>query len=52
MTYKNVAIIGAGPAGLSAAHKLTTEGVRPVVFERAPVIGGIARTEMFRGYYF
>jgi len=52
MINKHVAIIGAGPAGLSAAHKLVMEGARPVVFEKASVIGGIARTEIFRGYYF
>ena len=36
-----VAIIGAGPAGLSAAHDLALLGFRPVVFETEPVAAGM-----------
>ncbi|MBM3801971.1 MAG: 4Fe-4S ferredoxin [Acidimicrobiia bacterium] len=36
-----VAIIGAGPAGLSAAHDLALLGFRPVVFEVEPVPAGM-----------
>ncbi len=36
-----VAIIGAGPAGLSAAHDLALLGFRPVVFETEPVPAGM-----------
>lgn len=36
-----VAIIGAGPAGLSAAHDLALLGFRPVVFESEPVATGM-----------
>jgi NADPH-dependent glutamate synthase beta subunit-like oxidoreductase len=36
-----VAIIGAGPAGLSAAHDLALLGFRPVVFESEPVPAGM-----------
>lgn len=39
-----VAIIGAGPAGLSAALDLAKKGYRPTVFERAPIGGGIPAT--------
>ncbi len=38
---KKVAIIGSGPAGLSAATFLLRGGVKPVVFEAAPRAGGL-----------
>ena len=38
---QRVAIIGAGPAGLSAAHDLALLGFRPVVFETEPVAAGM-----------
>jgi len=38
---ERVAIIGAGPAGLSAAHDLALLGCRPVVFETEPVAAGM-----------
>ncbi|MCB8888946.1 FAD-dependent oxidoreductase [Vreelandella malpeensis] len=40
-TDKKVAIIGAGPAGLGAADILARNGVKPVVFDRHPEIGGL-----------
>ena len=40
-TGKKVAIIGAGPAGLGCADILTRAGVKPVVFDRYPEIGGL-----------
>lgn len=40
-TGQSVAIIGAGPAGLSAAHDLALLGFRPVVFETEPVPAGM-----------
>ena len=36
-----VAIIGAGPAGLSAAYFLARRGYKPVIFEDLPVPGGM-----------
>jgi NADPH-dependent glutamate synthase beta subunit-like oxidoreductase len=36
-----VAIVGAGPAGLSAAHDLALLGFKPVVFEAEPVPAGM-----------
>jgi NADPH-dependent glutamate synthase beta subunit-like oxidoreductase len=38
---ESVAIIGAGPAGLSAAHDLALMGFKPVVFETEPVPAGM-----------
>ncbi len=40
-TDKKVAIIGAGPAGLGCADVLVRNGVKPVVFDRYPEIGGL-----------
>lgn len=37
---KNVAVIGAGPSGLVAARWLLRQGFEPIVFERAPTLGG------------
>jgi glutamate synthase (NADPH/NADH) small chain len=40
-TDKRVAVIGAGPAGLACADILIRNGVKPVVFDRHPEIGGL-----------
>lgn len=40
-TGEAIAIIGAGPAGLAAAHDLALMGFRAVVFEAQPVPGGM-----------
>ena len=40
-TDKKVAVIGAGPAGLAAADVLVRNGVKPVVFDRYPEVGGL-----------
>lgn len=39
-----VGVIGAGPAGMSAAYCLAKEGAEVEVFEAAPEVGGLART--------
>jgi glutamate synthase (NADPH/NADH) small chain len=41
MTDRRVAVIGAGPAGLGCADVLIRNGVRPVVFDSYPEIGGL-----------
>ena len=40
-TDKKVAVIGAGPAGLGAADILVRSGVKAVVFDKYPRIGGL-----------
>ncbi len=47
-----VAIIGGGPAGLTAAYELTRRGILPIVLEKGKHVGGLARTESYRGYHF
>lgn len=42
-TGKQVAIIGAGPAGLTAAHFLATEGHEVTIYEAMPQAGGMLR---------
>jgi protoporphyrinogen oxidase len=46
------AVLGAGPAGLSAAHVLAEYGVPGVVFEADGVVGGISKTVQYKGYRF
>jgi len=45
-----VVIIGAGPAGLSAAYELVKKGVSSTVLEADSVVGGISRTAEYKGY--
>jgi protoporphyrinogen oxidase len=50
---QHVAIIGAGPAGLTAAYLLTQAGVAVTVLERDPrYVGGISRTVEYQGFRF
>jgi protoporphyrinogen oxidase len=49
----DVAIIGAGPAGLTAAYLLTKKGYRVTVIEKDPhYVGGISRTVAHDGFRF
>ncbi|MSM40530.1 MAG: NAD(P)-binding protein [Geobacter sp.] len=47
-----VVVIGAGPAGLTAAHALTAREVPAVVYEQDGQVGGIARTVEYKGFRF
>ncbi|MFN2568157.1 MAG: NAD(P)/FAD-dependent oxidoreductase [Candidatus Dormibacteria bacterium] len=51
-TGNHVAIIGAGPAGLTAAYQLRKRGVPLTVFEADSVVGGISRTAEAEGWRF
>jgi predicted dehydrogenase/protoporphyrinogen oxidase len=46
------AILGAGPAGLTAAYILSRRGRPGAVFEADGTVGGIAKTIEFNGYRF
>jgi protoporphyrinogen oxidase len=47
-----VAVLGAGPAGLTAAYLLAERGRPVVVFEATSSIGGLAQTAVRDGYRF
>lgn len=41
LSNKKVAIVGAGPAGLACADQLARNGIKAVVYDRYPEIGGL-----------
>ncbi|MBI2689983.1 MAG: NAD(P)/FAD-dependent oxidoreductase [Acidobacteria bacterium] len=47
-----VIILGAGPAGLTAAYELRKNDIRSVVLEKDNTVGGISRTAEYKGYLF
>ena len=49
---KRAIIIGGGPAGLTAAVELARLSVPVTVLERDRLVGGISRTETYKGYRF
>jgi protoporphyrinogen oxidase len=48
----SVVIIGAGPAGLTAAYQLSKQGLASTVLEADSVVGGISRTVEREGWRF
>jgi protoporphyrinogen oxidase len=48
----DIAVLGAGPAGLTAGLEAVRVGFRPVVLEASSDIGGIARTFNYKGCLF
>jgi protoporphyrinogen oxidase len=50
MTNKVAIIIGAGPAGLTAAYELAKRSdIKPVIFEADSQVGGISKTVNYKG---
>jgi protoporphyrinogen oxidase len=49
---KRVHVIGAGPAGLTAAYALGRRGIASSVYEADSIVGGIARTVEYKGFRF
>jgi protoporphyrinogen oxidase len=47
-----VVVIGAGPAGLTAAYLLSKQGYEVTVLEADEIVGGISRTAEYKGYRF
>ncbi|MDB9529338.1 NAD(P)/FAD-dependent oxidoreductase [Oscillatoria sp. CS-180] len=52
MEHYPTVVIGAGPAGLTAAYELAKKNVQSITFEQSDKVGGIARTETYKGYRF
>jgi protoporphyrinogen oxidase len=52
MPDRHAVIIGAGPAGLTAAYELAKFNVPLVVLEQQPFVGGLASTHSYKGFSF
>lgn len=47
---KQAIIIGAGPAGLTAAYELVKRtGIKPIILEKSDMVGGISKTVNYKG---
>lgn len=51
-TDREFIVIGGGPAGLTAAFELTKRSIPTTVVEKAGIVGGLSRTEQYKGYRF
>ena len=52
MHSPSVVVLGAGPAGLTAAYELAKAGVASTVLEADDTVGGLSRTAEYKGYRF
>ena len=48
----NIAVLGAGVSGLTAARRLKENGHNVTVYEKAETPGGLARTRFTQGYLY
>jgi len=48
----SIAILGAGPAGLTAGYEAIKNGVSPMIFEKEADVGGISKTVNYKDYLF
>ena len=49
---RRIAIVGAGPAGLTAAYELQKLGLSSTILEADEQVGGLSRTVKYGGYRF
>ena len=49
---RTTVVMGAGPGGLATGYWLAKHGIDVTVLERAPVVGGLARTVERDGFRF
>jgi protoporphyrinogen oxidase len=49
---QRVIILGAGPAGLTAAYELCEHQVPSTLLEASATVGGLARTDVYKGYHY
>ena len=49
---KKVVILGAGPAGLTAAYQLSKLNVQSIVLEKSHEVGGLSKTIKYKNFYF
>lgn len=52
MKNKTAIIIGAGPAGLTAAYELIKIGIKPIILESGSQVGGLSKTLDRNGWKF
>jgi protoporphyrinogen oxidase len=48
----DIAILGGGMAGFGAAHRLSKDGIRPILYEARAAIGGHTSTHVYDGFTF